>query len=304
MMVLCIMRRPQMAQTNRDPLLTVKLTKGLAERQRLSLAHVINVLDEIRQMICETGRKIQEQQGMVRPSGDFGLELLAGAGGVAFHPGSIEANIAFTQNINTGVLAAQEVVRTIELLDTEEAPGADPHKNIDMRIVRRLGRIARIQRVDKTELELAFRQPGKRKPIAASFGDAAMAAVRSLQTKTFSVEGITIYGKLYELLDHDPSDEERGKGFWGELRRDNGEIWRLQFEPNDLNAVTSLFSRQASVTGKAIYYRATTPKLVVQSIKLDSERDYEAAFDELLGCDRSLYNADLNTLLRRLHGDE
>lgn len=298
------MKQPKIAKVDGDPVLTVKLSKGLAERRRLSLAHVINVLDEVRQMISEIGKDIQEQKGMDQPSGDFGLELVAGAGGVIFHPGSIQAHIAFTQNINTGILAAQEVVRTIELLDTEEAPGADPHHKIDMRMVRRLGRIARIQRADKTELRLSFRKPGHSKPVSASFGEVAIAAVRSLQAKTFSVEAITIYGKLYELLDHDPSDEEQGRGFWGELRRENGEVWRLQFDPRAVDHVAPLFKRQVIVTGKAIYYRVATPKLIVDDIQSDTDRDYEAAFEELVGCDKGLYGSDFGTILRRLHGDE
>lgn len=131
-----------------------------------------------------------------------------------------------------------------------------------------------------------------------------MAAVRSLQSKTFAVDGMTIYGKLYELLDHDPSDEEQGKGFWGELRRENGEVWRLQFEQKSIDEVTPLFRKQVVATGRATYYRVTTPKLTVTQIKPDNDRDYEAAFDTLVGCDRDLYKADFGTLLRRLHGDE
>jgi len=35
-----------------ETIFTVKLEKGLAERKRLPLAHVISVLDELRQLIA------------------------------------------------------------------------------------------------------------------------------------------------------------------------------------------------------------------------------------------------------------
>ena len=65
-----------------SPVFTIKLQKGLAERQRLPLADVISVLEEVRQMIADVGREIQRDLGIEKPTGDFGLELLAGAQGI------------------------------------------------------------------------------------------------------------------------------------------------------------------------------------------------------------------------------
>jgi len=292
-----------MPKIQRDPVFTIRLAKGLADRGRLPLAHVLSILDEVRQLITEVGRDIQAQKGVEGYSGDFGLDLIAGKSGMAFQPGSIQAQIAITQNVQTGILAARQVVRTVEHLETEDLPGVGSDQTIDPKIVLRLNRIARIQRRDKTELHLAINSGSKAKPLEATFGDAGMAAVRALQAPTFQMEDLTIYGKLYELADHDPAGEEEGKGFWGELKRDNGEVWRVQFKAADLEKVTPLFRKQVAVNGTAVYYRVATPTIVASRIEADRDRDYEAAFDELFGCDKQLYKADFDTLLRQMRGE-
>jgi hypothetical protein len=40
---------------------------------------------------------------VVRATGDFGLELVAGEKGIAFRPGSVQANIAVTERPGTGL---------------------------------------------------------------------------------------------------------------------------------------------------------------------------------------------------------
>lgn len=292
-----------MAKIQGDPIFTIKLAKGLADRQRLPLAHVLSILDEVRQLITDVGRDIQAQKGVEGYSGDFGLELIAGESGMAFLPGSVQAQIAITQNVQTGILAAKQVVRTVEHLEAEDLPGIGPDQTIDPKIVLRLNRIARIQRRDKTELHLAISPGGKAAPLEAKFGDAGMAAARALQAPTFQMEDLTIYGKLYELADHDPTGEDEDKGFWGELKRDNGEVWRVQFKAADQDKVTPLFRKQVAVSGTAVYYRVTTPKMVASRIEADKDRDYEAAFDELFGCDKQLYKTDFDTLLRQMRGE-
>ncbi len=216
-----------------------------------------------------------------------------------FTRSSVQAQIAITSDVQNGLLAAQKVLQTVEVL--EKAERSRPKEEVDARIVRRLNRIARIQRTDKTEMRIELRKPG-RKASAATFGEAAIACARSLQAPTFSVEGLTVFGKLYELTDKNP-DDETDKGFWGELRRDNGEVWRVQFKPSDLERVVRLFRRQVSVTGRALYYRIEKPKIVAEDITQDRERDYEAAFDELYGCDKDTFRADFETLLREMRGD-
>lgn len=287
------------APVNEDPVLIVKLQKGLADRQRLPLDHVIRVLEEVRQMVADAGREIQRDMGIDKATAEFGLELLAGADGVVFRKGSIQAQVAITSNVETGVLAATRIVETIDSLGKKKY---EPAGDTDRTILRRLNRIARIQETDKTEMSLALKKPGRGARTVATFGEAAIATAFSMQAPVFQMEDTTIFGKLYELKDTDTS-EEGEKGFWGELRRESGEIWRIQFGQSNEEEVAKLFRKQVQVTGIAKYYRIAAPKLIVKSISVDVERDYEAAFDELLGCDKEIYPADLKQALRDMRED-
>jgi hypothetical protein len=285
---------------NEDPVFIVKLQKGLADRQRLPLDHVIRVLEEVRQMVADAGREIQRDMGIDNATAEFGLEILAGTDGVVFRKGSVQAQVAITTNVQTGVLAATRIVETIESLSKKKyAPTTDT----DRTIIRRLNRIARIQETDKTEMNFAVKKPGKGARTAATFGEAAIASAFSMQAPVFQMEDTTIFGKLYELKDTNASDEGE-KGFWGELRRESGEIWRIQFEKSNEEDVAKLFRKQVQVTGVAKYYRIAAPKLLVKTITVDVERDYETAFNELFGCDKDLYPADLKRALRDMRGEE
>jgi len=92
-----------------DPVFTVKLEKGLADRKRLPLSHVISVLDELRQLITEIGKDLQRRKGIANPTGDFGLELLAGENGMAFRGGSVEANIVISERPATGFSPIKQI---------------------------------------------------------------------------------------------------------------------------------------------------------------------------------------------------
>ncbi|MBZ5611333.1 MAG: hypothetical protein LAP38_23975 [Acidobacteriia bacterium] len=286
-----------------ETLFTVKLEKGLAARKRLPLAHVLSVLDELRQLIIEIGKDVQRRGSAAQPTGDFGLELIAGEKGIAFKGGSVQANIAVTERPGTGFKVIQSVLKTIHLLEREDFPEASLNQQMDRRVIRRLSRIADIQKRDHTEMLLSVVRP-KTKAVTATFGSNAMAAVRSLQVPTFRVDETVLYGKLFELIDRTPADEEDEKGFWGELTADDGEAWRVRFRAGDEERATALFRRQVKLTGTAVYYRIARPKLICEAIEREAERDYEAAFDELYGCNKQIYNADLPTLLKQLHGEE
>lgn len=285
-----------------DTIVMVKLQKGLADRQRLPLGDVLGVLEEFRQMVAEAGRRIQRERGMTKPTGDFGLELVAGDAGNLFKPGSVQAPLAMTSNVNTGILAVQEVVNLLNNLEEDEGV-PEPNRRYDRPLLRRVARVARIQKRDRMELEISMSTPGVDVPVTATFGTSGMASLTALQTPTLEIQGMSMYGKLVELVDRDESDED-GKGFWGELRRDNGEPWRVQFRTGDSELVTTMFRKQVVVTGRAVYYNVTRPKIVVEIIALDSERDYEAAYDEIFGANKESFNADLNTLIRRNREDE
>lgn len=282
-----------------SPVFVVKLQKGLADRRRLPFADVIAVLEEIRQMFADVGREIQRDSGIEKPTGDFGLELLAGPHGLMLRPGSVQAYVAITSNIDTGILAARRIVGTIDALSKKQPILAT---DADRSLIRRFNRINKIGERDKTELHLVLQRPGNYKPEAATFNATAAATALSLQAPEFEMDGVTIYGKLFELKDTTTQDESTG-GFWGELCRENGETWRIQFTASSGEKATSLFRKQVAVSGTAKYYRIAAPKLVANDIVQDQERDYEKAFDDLYGRDRNVYGDDFQQALNEMRGE-
>jgi hypothetical protein len=251
-------------------------------------------------MVADAGRDIHRNMGLEHQTVEFGLELLAGTSGVLFRKGSVQAQIAVTSNIQAGVHAAHHIVETIKSLENRRYT---PKGEADRTIVRRLNRIAKIQETDKTELQITLRTPGAKRPTAAIFGEAAIATAISLQAPVFQMQDTAISGKLYELK-ADVADEEEQKGFWGELRRDNGETWRVQFPQEKRREVAALFSEQVQITGTAKYYRIATPKLIAKTITPDTERDYESAFDELYGSDRKAFPEGFAQALLEMRGDD
>jgi hypothetical protein len=73
------------------------------------------------------------------------------------------------------------------------------------------------------------------------------------------------------------------------LKLDNGKRWRVQFPRVLENETAPLFTRQVSITGTAHYFEKRSPKLVATSIAGDCQRDYEAAFDEMVGTEPELF---------------
>ena len=281
-----------------DPIFTVRLKKGLAERNRVPLSDLIAVLDELRLMISDIGKRLQRERGIANPSGDFGLKVIAGSDHNLFHKGSVEAPIAITMNSALGVLAAQEVLNTINALEAENGV-PEPDRRMDQGILRRISRVAKIQRRDRMELEVRIQQPGVALLQKATFGSAGMDTLKALEKPTFRVEGVSLYGKLIQLRDHDLSDDTE-KGFWGELIRADGEFWRVQFQSGDDEAIAKLFRQQVQVTGTAVYFRVASPKILVDSIALDPERDYEAAFDGMFGKYKGVFKSDLQSILKQM----
>ena len=295
-----------------DPVFTIKLQKGLADRQRLPVEQVISVLSEMRQMIEDVGRQIQKENGVDGPI-DFGLELLAESSGVAFRAGSVQAKIAITNNIEIGLLAAQRVLDTVYGLNRVHkkpvASASQVQDAVQARIVSGLGRIAYVHDRSKTEAKFevstpkAFRIVDNKPRVTATFGAVAVQRIRSLREPVFVEGGVSLYGKLRVLSDKARTDEGSGM-FWGELSRDNGERWRIQFEDKDEPTVTRLWRKQVIVIGTACYYQIRSPKLIAERIDLDVERDYEVAYKELFGCDRGNNPIDFQTLLSRRYGDD
>jgi hypothetical protein len=293
-----------------DPIFIVKFERGLADRHRLPLTHVLSVLDEVRQMIASVGKDLQRRDGIPDPTGDFGLELLAGRDGVVFKKGSLQARIAFTRDVERGMLAADSVLNTVQKLSRTRTPESatlnisDP---LEHKIVRYLERIGRAQKNDRTELRFAIKktngiEPTKRtRPQSAVFGEAAIRSIKQVTLPAFASDSVTLFGRLFELKDR--NQERDGKRFWGELRLDNGEVWRVQFDSSKQQDVAQFFRKQVQVIGRAFYYEAYPPKIVPDEITVDEERDYEAAFDELYGISKTTLNSDFETLLKEMHGE-
>ncbi|MGH9433916.1 MAG: hypothetical protein ACRD3T_20500 [Terriglobia bacterium] len=248
-------------------------------------------------MIQEVGRALQREKGIERPTGDFGLELVGGV-----KKGSVQVNIALTRDMQNARATVEQIIGTVNWL-AKMGGRADEVRQPDeigSKVVRHLNRIAEIQRTDKTEMRLELRNGKKKRE--ATFGEAAVASTEVLRSPQFQMGGITLYGKLFELRDTSPSEDE-GEHFWGELKRDNDETWRIQFKSSDISSVVPLFRKQVAVSGTAFYYPVQTPKLVAETFGPDTDRDYEAAFDELYGCNKELYGAPLDALLEEIRGD-
>jgi hypothetical protein len=299
-----------------EAVLTITLQKGLADRNRLPLAHVIKVLQEVRGMLIDAGREILKERGVEEPKNDFGLELLA-EDGTAFHKGSVRSNIAITVDVEVGILAAQAVLETVRELDValnQEFVGTPKRlEPTEARIVHRLERIAFINEIAKAEARFQVKVPKALMPDQAmktirrpaTFGAREAEAIRVYRLPDFVEENLLLYGRLFELKD--PAEADEGVGFfWGELKRDNGEKWRIQFNDEDEGLVTPLFRHQVMVTGTAHYYQTRSPKLTANAgaIHADVDRDYEAAFDELFGCEKQAFNMPLDELLKMRYGED
>jgi hypothetical protein len=304
-------------QTPGDPVVIVSLQKGLADRNRLPLSHVIKVLQEVRGMIIDAGRELLKERGVEQPTSDFGLELVADESGVTFHKGSLRATVAITRDIEIGVRAAQAVLATVhDLGTTRKTTLSSPPKQLEpteARIVHRLDRIAFINQTAKAEARFEVKGPklllaggSQNGPVrkSAIFGARAAEAISAYRLPVFEEENLMLYGKLFELKDQ--NDDEASGFFWGELKMDNGDRWRVQFTDGDQDRVMPLFRRQITVTGTAHYYQTKNPKLVSYSgtVSLDEDRDYDSAFNELFGCEKTAFSAPLDELLRMRYKEE
>src|SRR5436190_20812510 len=88
--------------TSQKLIFSIVFKKGLANRHRLPLDHVITTLQQIQNMIRDVGRKIQRDAGE-EPTGDFGIELLAGGTGLGFQKGSLQTDAVVTKNFEMAI---------------------------------------------------------------------------------------------------------------------------------------------------------------------------------------------------------
>ena len=263
-------------------------------------------------MLIETGREIQKERAIDQRPLDFGLEILADVEGKAFIKGSFRARIAITNNVEIGIEAAERVIEAVHSLGAAKKPVAMaimPSEQPAMaKIINRLDRMSFVHERSKAQARFTVIVPkalkGESKArTSATFGSVAVERLAAMREPVFTERSVTLYGKLIELKDKSLVEREDGK-FWGELRRDNGERWRVQFENEYQPEAVPLFRRQVRIFGDAYYFHARTPKLIASKVDADEQRDYLAAFDEIFGINKELYGADLQTLLRHRYGED
>lgn len=272
----------------RDQIFTIKFTKGLASRHRLPLGHVIETLREVADMIREIGKNIQREQGVEKPTGDFGIELLAGRDGIAFREGSLFANAAITRDVENGLAALHQVFGAVDHLRKRQ-----PEKIVDGRtVVRGLSRIAQIQRMDQTVLTMRLRATPTQRTRAAQMDEVALRVLEKMDSEAISVEGVTVYGRLRQLTDRALGDSPESMRMWGELLADGGEKWRVKFTPQQYQQALRLFAKQVEIRGTATYYQTSSPRLVAGQLVADEPRDYLAIFDELVGTERETFGEE------------
>ncbi|MFB3918379.1 MAG: hypothetical protein ACE14M_16740 [Terriglobales bacterium] len=283
-----------------EPEFTIRLSRGLANRRRLPLDHVLAVLKEFQELVKDVGKALQREAGIKEADGDFGIQLLAKAKGDVFRAGSITATGALTRNVVIGSKALDEIVSTTDAVEKKRPVSLD--NSMRVRIVKSLAKIGDIQREDRTEFSVEFKSPGQRKK-TATISESGIQVLQKIESETVRVDGITIYGKLFDLRDRSKTDD-LGEYIWGELRTDGGEVWRVRFDSRHAKDVADLFSKQVKVVGDAVYSKTRNPQLHILKFSEDDARDYLAAFDELEGADADLYGSDnLEDLMNEARGD-
>jgi hypothetical protein len=262
-----------MAKRTDSAIFSIVFKNGKANQHRLPLSHVIATLQELEFMVREVGRKIQRDNGVENPDGDFGIELLAGSTGIAFKKGSIKTQAALTRDIRNGIRTLSSVIGTTAQVEKKAVSSADEYGEP---VYRRLSRISPMQEQDGTELGLQLVQKG-RITEAAKFSERGVQVLKELSSMEFAVEAVTLYGKLRKLTDL--SRVEGQDDIWGELIEDNGERWRIKFHPSDYDKARKNFTKQVIIVGNASYFKTMLPRVDVKEIREEEKRDYVAAFD-------------------------
>lgn len=286
-----------MAKTSDPAVFTIVFAKGQAARNRLSMSHVVQVLRELDYMIRDIGARLQREQGQDNPTGDFGIELLTGQGGLAFLKGSVKAKAVPTRDIETAVKAFEHVIRTTNIIEKKGPVSVDQY---DVPIYRRFATITKVQEKDRTELHLEVKQRGK-SPKKGVFAEAAMQAIKKMAASDFQIEGLTVYGKLRGLTDRSRVEED--DDIWGELVEENGTIWRIKFKPTDVEKAKTLFTRQIVAVGNASYFRTNTPRLDVDDMKPDPPLDYLKGLDEFISSYEDVFgDQDPQDIIHEIRG--
>jgi hypothetical protein len=286
-----------MAKKIDSAIFSIVFKNGKANKNRLPLNHVLATLQELDYMVREVGRKIQRDQGVESPDGDFGIELLAGASGIAFGKGSVRAQAAITRDIENGVRTVSSVIGTTDQVEKKKVVSIDEYREP---VFRRLSRISPMQEQDGTELRLQLADKGEIVD-AAKFSARGVEVLRGLSAVEFAVESVTIYGKLRKLTDISRTDDQ--DDIWGELEEDNGNKWRIKFFPADFDKARRLLSKQVIIFGNLSYFKTKPPRIDVKDIKIEEKRDYVAAFDQFSREYGKIFgNRDPQKILQEIRG--
>ena len=166
----------------------------------------------------------------------------------------------------------------IETINTLNGPQLRPSEELDPRVLSRLNNTGKILEIDKTALQLHLQVPRNRDPaklLKATFDQHSVHLVTQYQESTLQIEDVTLWGRLRGLFDRS-TDLQEGKYFTGELLLDSGDVWRVRFDPSDKRKARELWSTPIYLTGRALYYRAASPKIIVSEFGPDEPRDYVA----------------------------
>lgn len=295
-----VVTKPAISVALDEPLFEVVLSGGMADRHRLPLDHVIRVLQRIQECIREIGKVVQRENGVEVPDGDFGIELLATGEGFVFTRGSVRSTAAITKDQANGKEAVRRVMKTANHLEKKRPASIGVMGEL---VMPKLAQIAEIQKQDRTKLQMALTVPKRKMPEIVVFSEPGIHTLEAIAADETTERGLTIYGRLRQLSDRSTS-EEGGDYFWGEIIKDDRQIWRARFASQQQDAIVKLFRKRVVIDGDVTYFRIKTPKIDVKHIELDPNRDYEAAFDELYGSDADIYgNEDFDSLIAEMRGD-
>jgi hypothetical protein len=258
---------------DQNPIFSIVFKRGMANRHRLPLAHVIATLREVEVMIREVGQKIQRVNGVENADGDFGIVLLANADGLVFKKGSLYADSALTRDIDNGVETLAKIINITDSVEKKDVRSVD---QFGESVLRRLTNISSYQEKDKTELQFRL-NVRKEQPQQSSFSSKGIEVLREMGKAELQVEAVTLDGMLQRLMYF--SADEEGHYFWGGLREDNGNDWRVRFPISDLQRVQKLFTKQVIITGNATHFKTKSPRIDSCDITEEKPRDYLAAFD-------------------------
>ena len=250
-------------------------------------------------MVREVGRRIQAQNGVEAPDGDFGLQLVGGRTGLVFRKGSLKTGAVATRDVANAKRTFRVITGNVDQYNKKPV---QPTSIEDAIVARRLIRIGRIQSAAHTQISIVT-GGNEMKTARTTLGEKTWANLKAAAPRNMRIEGLTLYGRLRQLNDRSKKDDASEGHFWGELVGEGHELWRLKFPAEQLGTVLPLFRKQVEVQGDATYFGFGSPRLIVKNIQKDPERDYLSALDQMRGGALKVFSEyTTEELLAEVHG--